>query len=189
MEDPGLAPPELRTRLAKAMSHPLRVRLLMAYNDRVTSPRELAEALDEPLSTVSYHTQHLFRSGLLELVRTEQKRGATKHYYRALVRDEVYDHEWAKLPEPVRRGIAGTVLDGIWHDLREAHAAGDLERAGVHLARTPLELDEQAWQQLSALLIEVGAAAFALQDESRRRSHADRRRRSTLALLHFPTSD
>jgi hypothetical protein len=32
-------------------------------------------------------------------------------------------------------------------------------------------------------------AALALQDESRLRSHADRRRRSTLALLHFPTPD
>jgi DNA-binding transcriptional ArsR family regulator len=187
MEDP--APPELRTRLAKAMSHPLRVRLLMAYNDRVTSPRELAEALGEPLTTVSYHTQHLFRSGLLELVRTEQRRGATKHYYRALVRDEVYDDEWVALPEQVRRGIAGTVLDRIWRDIQEAHGAGGLEADGVHLARTPLELDAQGWEQLSALLIDLGAAALALQDESRLRSHADRRRRSTLALLHFPTPD
>jgi DNA-binding transcriptional ArsR family regulator len=187
MEDP--APSELRTRLAKAMSHPLRVRLLMAYNDRVTSPRELAEALGEPLSTVSYHTQHLFRNGLLELVRTEKKRGATKHYYRGLARGEVFDAEWVALPEPVRQDIAGTVLDAIWHDILQAHARGGLEAAGVHLARTSLELDAQAWEQLSALLIDVGVAALALQDESRLRSHADRRRRSTLALLHFPTPD
>jgi DNA-binding transcriptional ArsR family regulator len=161
----------------------------MAYADRVASPRELSEEFGEPLNAVSYHTQHLLRNGLLELVRTEKRRGATKHYYRGLARDEVYDDEWVALPEPVRHGIADTVLEAIWHDLVQGQAGGGLEAAGVHLARTSLELDAQAWEQLSALLRDVGATALELQAESRSRSAEGARRRSVLALLHFPLAD
>jgi DNA-binding transcriptional ArsR family regulator len=175
--------------MAKAMSHPLRRRLLMAYADRVASPRELAEEFAEPLNAVSYHTQHLLRNGLLELVRTEKRRGATKHYYRGLARDEVYDVEWVALPDPVRHGIADTVLEAIWQDLVQAQAGGGLQAAGVHLARTSLELDAQAWDQLSALLRDVGAAALELQAESRTRSPEGGRRHSILALVHFPLAD
>jgi DNA-binding transcriptional ArsR family regulator len=181
----GIDPP-LRTRLAKAMSHPLRQRLLIAYGDRVTSPRELAEELGEPLPAVSYHTQHLLRHGFLELVRTEKKRGATKHYYRATARDEVHDDEWETLPASLRRSIAGTVLDEIWHDVMDAHAAERLESPGVHLGRTPLELDERGWEELSSILRDAGSAALRIQDASRERSAATERRRSILALLHFP---
>ncbi len=40
--------------------------------------------LDEPkLGNVSYHVRALLDDGLVELVRTEQRRGALAHFYRA----------------------------------------------------------------------------------------------------------
>ncbi|HWK28315.1 MAG TPA: hypothetical protein VNS09_17255 [Solirubrobacter sp.] len=157
----------------------------MAYSDRVTSPVELAAALREPLTGVSYHTQHLLRHGLIELVRTERKRGATKHYYRAVVPPEVDDDEWLALPPALRRSFAGAILAAIWHDMIDAQAAGRLEDPGVHLARTPLELDTEGWDELSALLRDLGAAAARIQAESRARTPAHELRGSRLALLHF----
>jgi hypothetical protein len=167
------------------MSHPLRQRLLAAYTERVTSPRELAEQFGEPLTNVSYHTKHLLRHGFIELVRTEKRRGATKHYYRAVVRSEIDDVEWAKLPAGTRGSIAGAIVADLWLDVVDAEAAGMLEAPGVHLARTTLELDDAGWEELSTLLREVGAAALRIEAESRERESAPKHR-SILGVLHFP---
>lgn len=56
------------------------------------SPRELAEGLAEPLSTVSYHVRVLTACGALELVGTRPVRGSTQHFYRANV-----EPDWAWL--------------------------------------------------------------------------------------------
>ena len=58
-------------RYVKALSHPLRVRILALLQERTASPRELAEWLDATLGTVSYHvrtlhdfaTMHVYRLG------------------------------------------------------------------------------------------------------------------------------
>src|SRR4051794_15100467 len=47
--------PAIDQRIMKALSHPLRVRMLTLLNQKVSSPSELAEELDEPLGNVSYH--------------------------------------------------------------------------------------------------------------------------------------
>lgn len=185
MEDASRATPAVRTRVAKALSHPLRQRLLLAYADRVASPRELAEELDEPLTSVSYHTQQLMRHGFIELVRTEKRRGATKHYYRAITHPEIRDDEWMSLPASRRRTISSAMVAEIWLDVVNAQAAGRLEGPGIHLARMPLELDAQGWDELSALLREVSAAAARIDRESRERGSAATRR-SMLGILHFP---
>lgn len=49
---------------------------------RVASPNELAEALDEPLTNVSYHVRMMHDLAVLELVEIEPRRGALEHYYR-----------------------------------------------------------------------------------------------------------
>ena len=73
-------------KLVRAIGHPLRLRLLTIFNERVASPSDLAAELGEPIGNVSYHTRILARLGCVELVRTKQVRGAIEHYYRAVVR-------------------------------------------------------------------------------------------------------
>ena len=50
-------------RYVKAMSHPLRVRILALLDERVASPVELAGWLDATLGTVAYHVRTLERMG------------------------------------------------------------------------------------------------------------------------------
>lgn len=179
----------LQTRLAKALSHPLRQRLLIGYGERVTSPRELAAEFGEPLNSVSYHTQRLVHHGLLELVRTERRRGAVKHYYRTVVAHEIEDERWRSLPASLRQSTIGVVTASIWADVAEAAAARTLEADEVHLSRVPLDLDNRAWDELSAILRGVVDEARRLEAESRVRRGSDSPRPahgpSTLALLHF----
>lgn len=68
--------------LASALSHPDRVRLL----DRLQrvdelSPRQFAEGDGAPLGNVAYHVRALREAGLIEQVRTMQRRGAVEHFY------------------------------------------------------------------------------------------------------------
>src|SRR5215204_356255 len=90
------------TRLAKALSHPLRSRLLMAYTGRVASPSQVAEELGAPLGDVSYHTKRLVEQGCVELVEAVRGRGGVKHFYRATVPYEVRDEAWEGLAPALR---------------------------------------------------------------------------------------
>ena len=49
---------------------------------RTLSPSDLSYELRVPLSNVNYHVTELVRSGLIELARERQVRGATEHFYR-----------------------------------------------------------------------------------------------------------
>jgi DNA-binding transcriptional ArsR family regulator len=69
--------------LVKAVSHPLRVEILEAFADRgELSPTQIAKALDQRLGNVSYHVNVLEHCGVIELVRTEPRRGALEHFFR-----------------------------------------------------------------------------------------------------------
>lgn len=72
-------------RLARATAHPLRVSILEILGldgGRVLSPSDLSHELQIPLSNTNYHVTELAKSGLIELVRERQVRGATEHFYR-----------------------------------------------------------------------------------------------------------
>ena len=69
---------------AKALNHPLRRSLLIEFRLGTRSPTSLADQLDEPLGNVSYHVKTLLGLKMIELVKTEPRRGAVEHFYRAV---------------------------------------------------------------------------------------------------------
>jgi hypothetical protein len=176
----------LDTRFAKALSHPLRQRLLIAYTGRVSSPSRVAEELGEPLGDVSYHTRQLLAHGCLELVEAVRGRGGVKHYYRATVPYEVGDAEWRTLSPTVRRKLVEPVVGTIVDDIADAAPAGSFNADDVHVSRTRLELDERGLRELSGLLEQVVRDALRIQDESAKRLGDDAPPASSvLAILHF----
>jgi hypothetical protein len=170
-------------RLVRAIGHPLRLRLLTIFNERVASPSDLAAELGEPIGNVSYHTRILARLGCVELVKTKQVRGAVEHYYRAVVRPVFSDEDWAELPKSIRKSLADAVLAEIADDMGAAATEGGFDRDDVHLARTPLVLDEQGWQDLNELLQDVAEKALDIQAKSASRLQADGATDSEAAVL------
>jgi DNA-binding transcriptional ArsR family regulator len=72
--------------LLTALRHPLRRRILRELADgEARSPRELAAALRQPLSNVSYHVRVLTERGATILVGTKPSRGSVEHFYRGAV--------------------------------------------------------------------------------------------------------
>src|ERR687887_1354470 len=124
-------------RLVKAMAHPLRHRILSRLNERVASPKELADEFCEPLGNVSYHMRILADLGCVELVRTEQRRGALEHYYRAMMRPFFNDREWARIPLSTRRAIHDQHLRRIWNDVAQAAQNGGVGNTPSRAAGAP----------------------------------------------------
>jgi DNA-binding transcriptional ArsR family regulator len=183
------APPQIETRLAKALSHPLRSRLLMAYTGRVVSPSQVASELGASIGDVSYHTKRLLEHGVIELVDAVRGRGGVKHYYSAVVPYEVTDAEWAALPPELREAVGQPVVASVLDDIAEAVREGALAADGVHLSRTRLELDREAHDELEAMLEQLVERALELNEQSaQRRGLAPAERSTSLAILHMPTS-
>jgi DNA-binding transcriptional ArsR family regulator len=87
-----------------ALRHPLRKELLRLYvkEAAILSPKELSDFTKQSLSAVGYHVRALAGYGAVELVDTQQRRGAIEHFYEATsLVDEV---PWARaalgLPPP-----------------------------------------------------------------------------------------
>lgn len=74
--------------LFNALAHPMRRQVLREMLDtgEEVSPRELAAKLSRQLTALSYHVRVLAECGAIEMVRTEQSRGSTQHFYRAVVK-------------------------------------------------------------------------------------------------------
>src|SRR3954468_19554402 len=134
-------------RIAKALAHPLRARILARLGERVASPGDLAVELGAPLGVVSYHVRMLRDYECVELVRTEPRRGALQHFYRATARPTLDEDQWRTLPSGLRRELTGATIQGLVGDLAEAADAGTLDDPDVVLHRTPLELDQKGFKK------------------------------------------
>jgi DNA-binding transcriptional ArsR family regulator len=74
--------------LFNALGHAMRRQILreMLGTQEEISPRELSAKLSQQLTALSYHVRVLDECGAIELVRTEQIRGSTQHFYRVIVK-------------------------------------------------------------------------------------------------------
>src|SRR4051812_48415979 len=131
-------------RIAKALAHPLRARILRRLGERVASPADLAAELGAPLGVVSYHVRMLSDYDCVELVRTEPRRGALQPFYRATARPSLDEEQWRTLPAGLRKQLSGETLQQLVGDLAAAADAGQLEDPELVVTRTLLALDERA---------------------------------------------
>jgi DNA-binding transcriptional ArsR family regulator len=157
----------------RAMAHPLRVKILALLNDGEASPREMSDQLDAALGTVAYHVRMLVDLGLLKLVRTAPRRGATEHWYVLDGRATISDEAWGQLPEALQDSVIATTLRDISLDVQRAGASGGFDREDIHLSRVPMILDEQGWAKAAKVLEKALDQVVAIEHESRKRIQAD----------------
>jgi DNA-binding transcriptional ArsR family regulator len=136
-------------RLVKAMSHPLRVRILAMLDERQASPNQLAGWLGASLGTVAYHVRTLLQLGLIELVDETRVRGAVEHHYRAVPRPTVTADAWAQASPVAKQAAVGSSLEVIAEYAQISAAAGGFDRPDAQLRRALLRLDARGFAQLS----------------------------------------
>jgi DNA-binding transcriptional ArsR family regulator len=174
-------------RIAKALAHPLRARILQRLTQRVASPADLALELGAPLGVVSYHVRMLRDYDCVELVRTEPRRGALQHFYRATARPELDAAQWRTLPAGLRGELSGETIGEVIDDIRAASQAGTFGDPEMIVTRTPIELDQRAFKKLNRLLARTTEQALAIAADSARRhsEHSSDVFPTELAILHF----
>ncbi len=65
----------------RALSHPLRLRLLELFGEHPRTTKQAAEALGESPTKLYHHVAALERAGLVRLRETRQNRGTTEKYF------------------------------------------------------------------------------------------------------------
>jgi DNA-binding transcriptional ArsR family regulator len=160
-------------RYVKALSHPLRVRILAILEERTASPVQLADLLDASLGVVSYHVRTLERLGLIKLVRTSPVRGAVEHHYRARERPPVSDESWGNAAPVAKQAFLSSYLQQVGAYTNAAVAAGGFDRADAHISRTVAKLDAKGWAQISKACERLLAKIAAIEADSAKRIATD----------------
>lgn len=158
--------------LGAIVAHPVRCRLIAMFADRVASPTEAAQELGMPVGDVSYHVRTLKDAGIIELVEERPVRGSTEHFYRTVVNNIVLsDEEYEGLSLEQRVAFARQTFQ-----LTTAEASFSLEtkkfgeRHNHHIARVPLSVDQQAWDELSELHREMLDRIMEIRESSNLRT-------------------
>jgi DNA-binding transcriptional ArsR family regulator len=138
-------------RYVKALAHPLRIRLLALLGERDASPVQLAEHVDATLGTVAYHVRTLERLGLIEMVATHQRRGATEHVYAAREHPRFSDSAWSATSPMAKHVMIASILSQLGQYVTQSAAAGGFDRGDAHFTRTALKLDEEGWEEMAAV--------------------------------------
>jgi len=142
--------------LMRALSNEVRVAILSLVIDDEWSPKMLSKELGVGLSQVSYHVKALKDFGLIEMTKTEPRRGANEHFYRATKRVILPEGMAAALPKSARTAALHRVLKLAEKDLKESLEAGTFDdRPDHHASWSPFQFDDQARARIHAKLDEV----------------------------------
>jgi DNA-binding transcriptional ArsR family regulator len=156
-------------RVIKALTHPLRVQILRALEERTASPSELADEIGAPLGNVSYHVRQLHSLGLIKLVKKTPRRGAIEHHYKALVQPPITDEAWAGQPDVVRESVVGSSLGQLGEAVNAAAAGGGFRRPEAQLVREELALDDKGFQDVAKELARSQERVTKIRDDAARR--------------------
>jgi DNA-binding transcriptional ArsR family regulator len=173
--------------LIKALSHPLRAKILYELQEHEVSPKDLAARFGVPVSNVAYHIRVLRRLKLVRLVRKTPRRGAIEHRYKADHAAHIDDEAWRQTPGLIKHRMTGAMIEEVGRYVVDAAATGGFDRENGHMTRSRLVLDAKAWDVLSVRLKELWELAGELQAESEVRlkqsNHEDERRAGLVMML------
>jgi DNA-binding transcriptional ArsR family regulator len=178
----------LHKQISEAMNHPIRFAALALLSARVASAIEIADELDQPLREVAGHLGALAEIGAIELVRTEEGGGSSVSYYRSTIRPWFSEAEYRRLFPRQRRELFAPTIRAIIDDALQALANGGFDDPTAQAIPTTVEVDEQGYDELVALLQSTRERIVDIQaDAANRAAEApeDPRQRVEVAMLHF----
>jgi len=172
----------------RALSNEIRVQILSLVIDGEWSPKMLHKELGIGLSQVSYHVKELKKFDLIEMTKTEPRRGANEHFYRATRRVILPEGMAAALPKSARSVALHRVLKLAEKDLKESLEAGTFDdRPDHHASWSPFQFDDQARGRIHAKLDEVLELAIEEEEGSleRAKENGDELISTTLVMFAF----
>lgn len=158
---------DLRDRMAAALLHPVRARVLQKLAERPATARMVAEELGQPPERIRRQIRRLEREGIVYRSLRLPRRGMMENYYRPALEPLVDIAEFEQLPAADRAQLSGDSIRLLYTDATRAVRAGSFDRrsdmASVHIR---MLLDERGWRELAALHRETALKALALRREA-----------------------
>jgi DNA-binding transcriptional ArsR family regulator len=180
--------PLVDVRLAKAISHPVRVEIMVEAVKAPISPAEYVARFGGSVTTVAYHFRELKKQDCLEIVDEQQRRGATEHFYAVTKRALLSDEDFAQLPAPLRGGFNASIFSTFMLQGQLALEADTMDsQRNKHVTWTPLKLDKQGFDRIMGMLSEVyeQAGVEQLASEARLDNSGEEPIYTTLGMFGF----
>ena len=160
------------TELAKALSHPLRVKILGELNKQVMSPNRFAKRFGVSMKSAANQFGALHKAGCIEIVHEDDRGKGVEHWYRATKKALFDDSAWERLPETIRNQVSartvGDLFEAATVAMREGTETFD-SRTDRHAAWGTCHLDEQGWEEMSLIERELVERLMRVARESRSR--------------------
>ncbi|MBS1861963.1 MAG: helix-turn-helix transcriptional regulator [Actinobacteria bacterium] len=143
-------------RFAKAIAHPLRVRIMVELDRGPMSPAEYAAKFEEETENVWYHFRILAECDCIEVVGERSRRGATEHFYANCQHALFSEEQFSRLPAAVRGSISASILSTFMDQAAEALLTNRLDsHDSRHLTWQRLELDEEGFAEVMGRMDEL----------------------------------
>jgi DNA-binding transcriptional ArsR family regulator len=152
-----------------ALSKKERVEIFAIFCERIASPKEISEELNEGLSQVSYHVIVLRECGLIAEDHKVPRRGAVEHFYRALTPTLIPPKAWDHLPPAMRKGMSARILQHFFDDALTSMEAGTFDKSPGELSWSPLILDALGVKEFGQLARDFLESVMKLQANANRR--------------------
>ncbi len=184
------APKLIDPKVLKAQSHPIRAHILNILSEGPNSPARMQRRMDGVhLNLVCHHINVLRDAGLIELADVRMHGGRKEHIYRATQRQSFDLEEWLAIDEKYRQPLVTTILEQISEDTGRSVAEGKFNLlADAHLSRSPIELDQEGWQEVIEAL--DGALGQVLEAHARSAERAqlsgEEKMPARVVMMQFP---
>jgi hypothetical protein len=157
----------METTLAAIVAHPTRARAFTILTERTASPVEIAQEIGKDVGHVGYHVRKLQQLNLIELVDERPVRGAVEHFYRAIERPVVREEAFAEQTLDEREVFTRHTLQFHVADIARAMDQHTFDaRPNRALIRTPMLVDEEGFQELADLHVEMYERTLDVQAKS-----------------------
>jgi DNA-binding transcriptional ArsR family regulator len=152
----------------RALSHPLRLRLLEVFGEKPRTTKQAAELLRQPPTRLYHHVAALERAGLVRLRETRPNRGTVEKYYEIAARQFEVASAAARSPASASRprtAIGLTLFEQARQDLVGALTGTQADHDAVFAARGIVALTpagaRDLQKKLRHLFEEMGRKASA----------------------------
>lgn len=143
-------------RLAKAISHPLRVRIMVELDRGPMSPAEFVSQFGGNLENVAYHFRTLMKCDCIRICGERPRRGAVEHFYATAKRALFSEEQFSTLPTSVKSGFSASILSTFMDQAAEALLTNSLDSHDTrHLTWQRLKLDEEGFANVMERLEEL----------------------------------
>ncbi len=180
--------------VVSAMDNEERAQILILLNERTASKPEIAKELGLSPEKVRYELDVLKKMSppLVRLEYERPVRGTVEKFYRATKKAYLSPAEWPGVPDAVKVGMRGSLLDIL---VKDAVAAVDADTfdslPDAHMSWTPAILDDRGWNDIVAVLFRAMNEVIEVREESAERlAAADERGVScTVSILGYASAN